>query len=78
MQIRLRRRSEIHSAWLVRVLARSRRSHACGDCGARMFVRSPSGRCPICAARRRHLAEQVDRIVSEQGAPQVETVPPVA
>jgi len=38
----------IPSAWVVRGLARGGSVHACKSCGARMFVRSASGLCPLC------------------------------
>jgi rubrerythrin len=66
MPMGTRRSSNIHGAWLVRVLAASRKAHACQECGARMFVKAPSGLCPVCFTRRRLEDERVHEIASEQ------------
>jgi hypothetical protein len=72
MQLRRREPIMIQSAWLVRVLASSRRWHHCRDCGGRIFVRAASGRCAICSGRRRCRDEQIDRIVQHQAAAALE------
>ena len=41
------RNNEIHSAFLIRVLARSEPEH-CDHCGSRMYVKADSGLCPFC------------------------------
>jgi hypothetical protein len=66
MRLGLRRHSVIHSAWLVRVLAGSRRVHRCSDCEGRMFVRAPSGLCPVCYTRRRQRDERLAEIVHNE------------
>jgi hypothetical protein len=66
MRVRLRNRSLIHSAWLVRVLASSSKVHRCESCGGRMFVRSPSGLCPLCYTRRELRAQHIDAIVQSE------------
>lgn len=66
MRLRRGKRMVIHSAWLVRALASGRRWHHCGECGSRMFVKAPSGLCPICYTRRRVRREEVERIVRQQ------------
>jgi len=40
---------EIPNAFLIRALARGH-ALACTECGSRMFVRTPSGKCPWCRA----------------------------
>jgi hypothetical protein len=47
----MRRNHEIHSAYLIRALARGD-SPSCEQCGGRMFVKPTSGLCPFCAAGR--------------------------
>ena len=54
----------IHAGWLVRVLARSGNWHTCLDCGARMFVRASSGRCPVCFTQQQQRRDEVEAIVS--------------
>jgi rubrerythrin len=66
MPMRSRRSSNIDGAWLVRVLASSRKVHACQECGARMFVKAPSGLCPVCFTRQRLEEERVHQIASQQ------------
>ena len=56
----------IHGGWLVRVLASSRRFHECEDCGARMFVKARSGRCPVCFTHAQQRRREIDSIVTEQ------------
>ena len=60
----LRGAININGAWLVRALANSRRVHACDHCGGRMFVKAPSGLCPICFTRRRHDEERVHALAA--------------
>jgi hypothetical protein len=47
----MRRNHEIHSAYLIRALARGE-SPSCEQCGGRMFVKPSSGLCPFCAGGR--------------------------
>ena len=56
----------IHAAWLVRVLASSRSWHECSDCGGRMFVKAPSGRCPVCFTKARERRREIEEIVAEE------------
>ena len=65
MRLNERPRNTIHAAWLVRVLASSRRRYECRDCGGRMFVKARSGRCPVCftGAQQRH--SEIEEIVAE-------------
>ena len=43
--------NEIPSAFLIRALARHEAQH-CDRCGHRMFVKGPSGLCPLCFSDR--------------------------
>jgi hypothetical protein len=43
--------NEIPSAFLIRALARHEAQH-CNRCGHRMFVKGPSGLCPLCFSDR--------------------------
>ncbi len=43
--------NEISSAFLIRALARHEAQH-CDRCGHRMFVKGPSGLCPLCRSDR--------------------------
>ena len=68
MQLRTRKRMVIDSAWLVRALASGRHWHHCAECGSRMFVKVPSGLCPVCFTRRRDRREEVERIAQQQAS----------
>ena len=54
----------IEGAWLVRVLAGSANVHHCSGCGSRMFVKAPSGLCPLCFTRRSLREEHVHELAS--------------
>jgi hypothetical protein len=58
----------IDSAWLVRALATGRRWQHCAECGGRMFVRAPSGLCPVCFTRRRDRRQEIEQIVQQQAS----------
>ena len=60
-----RRRRDIQSSWLVRVLAKSGEYVLCDDCGSRMFIASETGVCPVCRARRQRLEERVHDVVAD-------------
>lgn len=60
----LRRSTNISGAWLVRILANSSQVHACDGCNARMFVKAPSGLCPVCFTQRRLDEERVHDIAA--------------
>ena len=66
MRLRTRKRMVIDSAWLVRALAGSRKVHTCDDCDSRMFVKGPSGLCPICLTSRRQRDEHTHEIAAEE------------
>ena len=51
--------NEIPSAFLIRALARHEAQH-CDHCGHRMFVKGPSGLCPLC--RSDHPARPVESV----------------
>lgn len=61
-----RRSSNIDSAWLVRALAGSPRVHACDECGSRMFVKAPSGLCPLCFTSRLRRDEDAHEIAAHE------------
>jgi hypothetical protein len=52
----------ISSTWVVWGLSKGGSVHACGNCGARMFVRYSSGLCPHCFNGLREL-EQAGTVV---------------
>jgi len=60
----IQRSTNISGAWLVRALASSGRVHSCGHCGARMFVKAPSGLCPVCFTRQSLEAERVHSLAA--------------
>ena len=64
----LRRSSNISGAWLVRALAGSRKVHTCDGCGSRMFVKGPSGLCPVCFTSRRQLDERSHEIAAQEAS----------
>ena len=68
----LRRSTNISGAWLVRILANSRHVHACDHCSARMFVKAPSGLCPVCFTRRRREEERVHALAAHGASDAVE------
>ena len=72
MRLRTRKRMVIDSAWLVRALASGRRWHHCAECGSRMFVKAPSGLCPVCYTRHRVRREEIERIVQEHSSAALE------
>ncbi len=63
-----RRSSNINSAWLVRALAGSPRVYACDDCGSRMFVKGPSGLCPLCFTSRCQRDEYTHEIAEHEAS----------
>jgi len=64
----LRRSSNINGAWLVRALAGSRRVLTCDGCGSRMFVKGPSGLCPLCFTTRRQRDEHTHEIAEQEAS----------
>ena len=66
MRLRPRKRVTINSTWLVRALASLRGWHHCAECGSRMFVKAPSGLCPVCFTRRSDRRQEIARIVDRQ------------
>ena len=65
MRMLPKRGSVINNAWLVRVLANGRNAHHCTSCGARMFVKGPSGLCPVCFTANRQLERSIESVVEE-------------
>ena len=72
VRLKQRPRNTIHSGWLVRVLASSRRWYECSDCGGRMFVKTPSGRCPVCFSHAQSRCVEIAEIVAEESGAAVE------
>ncbi|MBW1684526.1 MAG: hypothetical protein JRS35_05615 [Deltaproteobacteria bacterium] len=72
MRLRTRKRMVIDSAWLVRALASGRRWQHCAECGGRMFVKAPSGLCPVCFTRRRDRRQEIERVVQKQAGAALE------
>jgi hypothetical protein len=66
MRILPRQENTISSAWLVRVLASSRKVERCSACDARMFVSSHDGLCPVCRNTQAQRDGQITRVVEEQ------------
>jgi hypothetical protein len=65
-------RNTIHSGCLVRVLASSRHWYECSDCGGRMFVKMPSGRCPVCFSNAQSRRIQITEIVDDESRAAIE------
>jgi len=72
MRLRNRKRMVIDSAWLVRALASGRRWQHCAECGGRMFVKAPSGLCPVCFTHRRDRCREIEQIVQQQASAALE------
>jgi hypothetical protein len=66
MRILPRPKNTISSAWLVRVLASSRKVQRCSACAARMFVSSNDGLCPVCRRAKTECDGQITALVEEQ------------
>jgi hypothetical protein len=78
MRLRTWDHYSIRSAYLVRVLANSRRWNHCRSCGARMFVKPDSGLCPVCFTQEQLQQERVNDLVASSLAAEVADLPEIA